>query len=96
MKSTVPHLQINMQRHEERGQDSSPIANAMYSNGNMTYCAITVQVLAGCCQHWVGYHGYGYNVSIDGFVQDCSNSIANALELLQSYTKPSICVCARV
>ena len=27
---------------------------------------------------------------LDGFVQDCSNSIANALELLQSYTKPSI------
>ena len=28
---------------------------------------------------------------IDGFVQDCSNSIANALELLQSCVKPSIC-----
>ena len=27
----------------------------------------------------------------DGLVQDCSNSIANALELLQSCTKPSIC-----
>ena len=27
---------------------------------------------------------------IDGFVHDCSNSIANALELLQSYTKPSV------
>ena len=27
----------------------------------------------------------------DGLVQDCSNSIANALELLQSHTKPSIC-----
>ena len=26
----------------------------------------------------------------DGFVQDCSNSIANALEILQSCTKPSI------
>ena len=25
---------------------------------------------------------------VDGIVQDCSNSIANALELLQSYTKP--------
>ena len=29
---------------------------------------------------------------IDGLVQDCSNSIANVLELLQSCTKPSICV----
>ena len=27
---------------------------------------------------------------IDGLVQDCSNSIANALELLESCTKPSI------
>ena len=27
---------------------------------------------------------------IDGLVQDCSNSIANALELLQSCTKLSI------
>ena len=26
----------------------------------------------------------------DSLVQDCSNSIANALELLQSYTQPSI------
>ena len=26
---------------------------------------------------------------VDGLAQDCSNSIANALELLQSYTKPS-------
>ena len=29
-------------------------------------------------------------VYIDGLVQDCSNSIAKALELLQSCTKPSI------
>ena len=28
---------------------------------------------------------------IDGLAQDCSNSSANALELLQSYTKPLIC-----
>ena len=28
---------------------------------------------------------------IDDFVQDCSNSIANALELRQCCTKPSIC-----
>ena len=27
----------------------------------------------------------------DGLVQDCSISIANALEVLQPYTKPSIC-----
>ena len=28
---------------------------------------------------------------VDGLVQDYSNSIANALELLQSCTKPLIC-----
>ena len=30
-----------------------------------------------------------YNILFDGLVQDCSNSIANALELLQSCTKLS-------
>ena len=35
--------------------------------------------------HWVFMH-------IDGLLQDCSNSIANALELLQSCTNPSICI----
>ena len=29
---------------------------------------------------------------VDGLVQDCSNPIANTLELLQSCTKPSIYV----
>ena len=28
---------------------------------------------------------------VDGLVQDCSNSSALAVELLQSYTKPSMC-----
>ena len=36
------------------------------------------------------YHDTGWYY-IDGLVQDCSNSIANALELLQSCTKSSIC-----
>ena len=33
---------------------------------------------------------YSVKDDIDGWAQDCSNSIANALELLQSCTKPSI------
>ena len=33
---------------------------------------------------------YKYCSYIDGLLQDCSNSIANALELLQSCTKPLI------
>ena len=28
---------------------------------------------------------------VDGLMQDCSNFIANTLELLQSSTKPSMC-----
>ena len=31
------------------------------------------------------------NTHFDGLVQDCSNSIANALESLQSCIKPSVC-----
>ena len=37
--------------------------------------------VAGCGTH---------KIYINSLVQDCSNSIANALELLQSCTKPSI------
>ena len=33
---------------------------------------------------------------IDGLVQDCSSSTANALELLQSCTKPSIFTCSHI
>ena len=33
-----------------------------------------------------------WKYNIDSLVQDCSNSIADALELLQSCTKPSILV----
>ena len=51
-----------------------------------------------CCQWWQSwYYDNFFSVQvqhfsrnqIDGLVQDCSNSIANALELLQSCTKPS-------
>ena len=41
----------------------------------------------------LGFLQYHVN-QMDGSVQDCSNSIANALELLQSCTKPlGICYC---
>ena len=33
-----------------------------------------------------------YTYPIDGLVQDCSISIANALEILQACTNPSLCV----
>ena len=35
-----------------------------------------------------------YYTYIDGFMQNCSNSIANALELLQSCSKPLMYSCA--
>ena len=35
------------------------------------------------------YHIQSFGDQIDGLVQDCSNSIANAMELLQCCTKPS-------
>ena len=50
-------------------------------------CSIT-------CQNW-GKTGRSFLIefwhSIDGLMQDCSNSIANTMELLQCCTKPSIC-----
>ena len=36
-----------------------------------------------------GIHSCIHFRQIDGLVEDCSNSIVNALELRQSYTKPS-------
>ena len=47
---------------------------------------VTGQVVT--CIQW-GRGLFEYN-DIDSLVQDCSNSIANALELLQSCTEPSI------
>ena len=38
-----------------------------------------------------GHSGIRWKVFIHGLVQDYSNSIVNALVLLQSCTKPSVC-----
>ena len=48
--------------------------------------------------HWCIYATLSLNVFkyIDSLVQDCSNSIANTLELLQSSTKPSTCLHDRI
>ena len=46
----------------------------------IVYCVVSaITVDYGICSHHV-----------DGSTQDCSNSIANTLELLQSCAKPSI------
>ena len=47
-----------------------------------TWFSVPAKICIYCCRSW----------HIDGLVQDCSNSIANALELLQSCTKPLIYV----
>ena len=39
---------------------------------------------------WAKARVFAFILNIGGLVQDCSNSIANALELLQSCTKPPI------
>ena len=41
-------------------------------------------------QYPVSLYKMSWNTYFDGLVQDCSNSIAHALELLQLCTKPSI------
>ena len=43
----------------------------------------------GQVKNWPGQVEF-YIEHIDGLMQDCSNSTANALELLQSCTKPLI------
>ena len=40
------------------------------------------------CQNYLSYNRI---TNVDGLVQDCSISIAYALEILQSCTKPSMC-----
>ena len=65
---------------------SSPITwwSSFYHNGVYTYSV---------CNWFVAYTGWWWcEVQIDGLVQDRSNFIANALELLQSCTKPLKCI----
>ena len=49
------------------------------------------RILTACAMPFVRNYRICKHVYIDGLAQDCSNSIANALELLQSCAKPSIC-----
>ena len=50
-------------------------------------CTMIISLLEIAFWTW----NYSWIKHINGLVQDCSNSIANALELLQSCSKPSIC-----
>ena len=63
----------------------------------------TIFILTMKCQKYESYKNFQQTICemdtfeasvyvyINGWVQDCNNSIANALELLQSCNKPSIC-----
>ena len=54
------------------------------------YIYVGTQVMHRCVTWSIKLWQLHVWVYIDGLVQDCSNSIADALELLQSCTKPSI------
>ena len=69
------------------------IPGMMVFIGNQIFCrpALIICMLSNAVLFCVPYICWGHKVQyIDGLVQDCSNYIANALELLQSCTKPSI------
>ena len=54
--------------------------------------AMAFMAYSGRCKMFLIFHTLimvNEMIKIDGLVHDCSNSIANALELLQSCTKPS-------
>ena len=54
----------------------------------MGFMYITQEGLKSLVVVWETSHQF----RLDGLVHDCSNSIANTLELLQSCTKPSLWV----
>ena len=61
-----------------------------------TLCGYLCEWFRGSIQHLRCHdvillnRGRQLNIYVDGLAQDCSNSIANALKLLQSCTKPSV------
>ena len=58
--------------------------NFIHEN-NISTKVFTIQSMAPTVDHC-----WDLLLNLDGLAQDCSNSIANALELLQSCIKPSI------
>ena len=68
----------------------SPVLIHGYFHSEPSVLIICLKFAGGIlCEKTLHGHHKTY-LYIDGLVQDCSNSIANALELLQSCTKPSI------
>ena len=55
------------------------------SGADIVFCIILYMNILGLSHRYYKYH-------LIGLVQHCSNSIASTVDLLQSCTKPSICV----
>ena len=80
---TEPILQLVISEvHWQSTEGNSSTVN-QYNKLENYFSKISFQPPSG---QWVKFPSY----CINGLVQDCSNSIANAMELLQSCTKPSI------
>ena len=60
-------------------------------NGKMTYVKGPLAENSSCFMHDDDMFTSVWYWYFDGLAQDCSNSSANALQLLWSYIKPSIC-----
>ena len=72
--------------------------HALYIHGLAQDCSNSLKIINLRLQLWSYFINRPWNkihaLYIDGLAQDCSNSNANALELLQSCTKPSISYCS--
>ena len=77
------HLLVNKRYPKLRYPESLVKLFPGMTANHLTFNMWNQYVCPQCAEFLYEYH-------INGSVQDCSNSIANALELLQSCTKPSI------
>ena len=77
--------------YKKAERDMSKIRHQLSMNSWIFYFSRKQnEKLYGMCLFWELKQKYYTNMHIDGLVQDCSNSSALAIELLQSCTKPSI------
>ena len=86
------NLPLNMEKPHYRSQRAGEWSLIWAHDSSRIYRALTyiaVPLLGPHQPRYIGLTLYCVNC-IDGLVQDCSNSIANAMELLQSCAKPSV------
>ena len=80
--------------------DANPSRNMLLkfhfvSTRKTQYCFALLYVLNYIISHYIPKLS-NFEYYLDGLVQDCSISIANALEILQACTKPSKCSCLQI